>query len=88
MRPAGIAAFQKRNEERSAIYSYENRPEKLSSELEKKFRKNKRAWDFFQAQPPGYRRVAAFFVMGAKQEKTRISRLDRLILVSEAHERL
>jgi len=32
--------------------------------------------------------VAAFFVMGAKQEKTRISRLDRLILVSEAHERL
>ena len=88
MRPAGVAAFEKLSRKKSAIYSYENRPEKLSSELEKRFRKNKQAWDFFQAQPAGYKRLAAFFVMGAKQEKTRISRLDRLIRASEANERL
>src|SRR5438128_203368 len=35
------------------------------------FRANKKAWRFFQTQPPGYRRIASWWVMSAKKEETR-----------------
>jgi len=88
MRPAGAAAFQKRDEKKSAIYSYEEKPGKLSLEFEKQFKKNKAAWKSFQGQPPWYKRRVTHFVMSAKHENTRISRLEKLILASEAGERL
>jgi uncharacterized protein YdeI (YjbR/CyaY-like superfamily) len=88
MRPAGMTAFEKRREERSGIYSYEKEPEKFSKDFETQFRRNRAAWNFFQKQPDGYKRLSIHFVMSAKQEKTRISRLEKLILVSEAGERL
>ena len=88
MHPAGISAFEKRDEKKSAIYQYENRPVEFSRDLEKQFRANKGAWKFFRAQPPGYQRLLVFYVMSAKQEKTRISRLEKLILASEAGKRL
>src|SRR5881394_263753 len=47
MKPAGLMAFEKRKENKSRIYSYENEPAKLSREFEKKFRANKKAWAFF-----------------------------------------
>jgi len=84
----GLAAFNKRDEKKSEIYSYENRAEVLSPKFEKIFRKNKLAWEFFNKQPAGYRRNCIHFVETAKQEKTRISRLDKLILASEAGKRL
>ena len=84
MRPAGMAAFEKRNEQKSAIYSYENRPEKLSDEYEIALKSNQKAWDFFQSQPPSYRRTAIYLVMSAKQEATRLKRLNDLIADSEA----
>ena len=76
---AGLAAFQKRNEQKSAIYSYENRPEKLDSENEILFRSHEQAWAFFQSQPPSYQRTAIYWVMSAKQEATRQKRLNDLI---------
>ncbi len=88
MRAGGMAAFDRRDERKSAIYAYENKAESLSSECERRFRENKRAWDSFQEQPPWYKRQAAHLVMSAKQEKTRIRRLEKLILVSEEGKRL
>jgi len=88
MNPAGIAAFEKRTDAKSAIYSYEIDPEKLDREYEKLFRNEKQAWKFFTRQPPGYRRQMINRVMGAKQEKTRLSRLKKLILASENGKRL
>ena len=88
MHPAGLNAFEKRDDKKSAIYQYENRPKKLDPELMKVFRKNKKAWAYFTSQPPWYQRLGAHFVMSAKQEKTRSSRLERLILASEAEKRL
>ena len=41
-----------------------------------------------QAQPPGYRRMAAVFVMTAKREETRLRRLQILIEASERGVRL
>ncbi len=87
MRPAGVQAFERRAGDRSEIYAYEQRMgAKLSAEYEKKFRANEKAWKYFQAQPPGYRRTASWRVISAKKEETRLKRLTQLIDDSE-HER-
>lgn len=87
MQPAGRAAFERRAESRSQIYSYEQRSEAvLDDAAERAFRANARAWEFFNAQPPSYRRTAVYWVMTAKKEETRKSRLATLIDDS-AHER-
>lgn len=88
MMPPGIAAFETRDEERARKYSYENRPRSLAAGYEKKFRANKKAWQFYETQPPGYRRTASFWVTSAKQEDTRLRRLDQLIACSSKGERL
>jgi uncharacterized protein YdeI (YjbR/CyaY-like superfamily) len=80
MRPAGVAAFERRSEDRSGIYSYEQRQQaKLEPEQEREFRANAAAWSFFQAQPAGYRRTATHWVVSAKREETRRARLATLI---------
>jgi len=87
MQPAGLKAFEKRSDDKSAIYSYEQRKTaKLSGDYEKKFRAQKKAWEFFQSQPPWYRRVASFWVISAKKEETRLKRLATLIEASERGE--
>ena len=89
MQPAGLKAFAAREESNSRIYAYENR-DKISFDpaLEERFRANEKAWNFFQAQPPGYRKLATFYVMGAKQDATRQRRLDNLIADSAAGNRI
>ena len=88
MHPAGLAAYERKEDHRSAIYSYENRPREFAPEYEKRFRKSKKAWRFFETQPPGYRRLMIFWVVSAKQETTRLSRLEKLIEVCEDGRRL
>jgi len=83
MRPPGLAAFEGRDLKKAQLYSYERKTSKLDGELEKKFKANKKAWEFFQAQPPGYRHVISWYVISAKQEETRLRRLERLIWDSE-----
>lgn len=79
MKPAGIAAFEKRKAHKSAIYSYEKAPEKLSEDFLQQFKANKAAWKYFEAMPPSYRKPAIHWVMTAKQENTRIKRMSELI---------
>jgi uncharacterized protein YdeI (YjbR/CyaY-like superfamily) len=89
MTPAGLAAFARREEARSAVYSYENRHlAALDPEREAKFKARKRAWEFFSRQPPSYRQTAIYWVMNAKREETRSKRLARLIEASTAARRL
>jgi uncharacterized protein YdeI (YjbR/CyaY-like superfamily) len=88
MRPAGLAAFARRSEERSGIYSSEQGSEvELGEEFEGLFRANPAAWDFFRSRPAGDRRTAAWWVVSAKKEETRLRRLATLIEDS-AHGRL
>jgi uncharacterized protein YdeI (YjbR/CyaY-like superfamily) len=87
MQPAGLAAFQARKEDRSRRYSYEQQGLKLAGEYEKKLKANRKAWNFWSAQPPGYRRTAGWWVMSAKKEVTRLRRLEQLI-VDSASERI
>lgn len=86
--PSGRAAFAKRDEARSRIYSYENRSRGLDAAREAEFRKHNRAWTYFEAQPPSYRKTAAFWVMSAKRDETRERRLMTLIERSRNRERL
>jgi uncharacterized protein YdeI (YjbR/CyaY-like superfamily) len=85
MRPAGLAAFERRSDDRTAIYSYEQRKTaKLDAEQERRFRANPAAWKWFQAQPAGYRRTASYWVISAKRPETRERRLEQLIADSAA----
>jgi uncharacterized protein YdeI (YjbR/CyaY-like superfamily) len=79
MRPAGLKVFQARDPKKSGLYSFEQRPQKLDGKYEKQLRANKKAWEFFQAQPPWYQRTASFWVISAKKEETRLKRLTTLI---------
>ena len=88
MEPAGRKAFAARRENRSGIYSYEQRSEELPEPYAKLFRRNKIAWKFFEAQPLGYRKQRIWWVVSAKQEVTRFARLDKLIATSAAERRL
>jgi len=88
MHDAGLRAFEARDEKKSRIYSYERQTASLDPAQEKQFRANRKAWRFFSAQPPGYRRIAAFYVVSAKREETRARRLANLIDHSARHRRL
>jgi uncharacterized protein YdeI (YjbR/CyaY-like superfamily) len=88
MRPAGLKAFEARKEYRSGIYSYEQRSEKLPDVYEKPLKQNKKAWAFFQAQPPGYRKIIGWWIVSAKKEETRLKRLKKLIEESAQQRRI
>ena len=88
MRPAGIAAFERRDEKKSVIYAYEQKNAVLGEDYEARFRANTKAWEFFEAQAAYYRRTAIWWVISAKQEGTRLKRLDKLISKSEAGEKV
>lgn len=88
MHPAGLAAFAARDPAKTELYSYERETAALDAEAERRFRADPAAWDFFQAQPPSYRRTVTWWVVSAKKVETRRRRLDKLIAASAAGRRL
>jgi uncharacterized protein YdeI (YjbR/CyaY-like superfamily) len=85
MHPAGLAAFEQRTGERSGVYSFEqSQVPALTPELQERFRTNLDAWEFFQKQPPWYRKTAAWWVVSAKKEETKWKRLAKLMECSAA----
>ena len=85
MTDAGRAAWAKRREDRTGVYSFEARePAVLPPEFEARLRANEKAAEFFYSQPPGYRKTAIHLVVSAKREETRERRLEQLIADSEA----
>ena len=88
MRPRGLAAFAARQENRSGIYSYEQRRDQLEEPYAGLLAKNGSARAFFEKQPPGYRKVIGWWVVSAKREATRLERLKKLIDMSAKGQRL
>ncbi|MCW5876957.1 MAG: YdeI/OmpD-associated family protein [Anaerolineales bacterium] len=88
MQPAGLAIYQARREDRSGIYSFEQGETGLSAELEERFKAQAAAWEFFNAQPPGYQKTMRHWVSSAKKEETQLKRLERLMEVSARSERI
>lgn len=88
MRPGGLKAFAARIENKSGIYSYEQRSTELSEPYAKALKKNKAAWNFFGKQPPSYRKMIGWWIVSAKREETRMARLAKLISESAKGRRL
>ncbi len=84
----GLKVFHERDQSLEKTYAYENEPRELSEEYEQIFREKPEAWEFFLAQAPSYRRVMNYRIMAAKQEETRLRRLDLLIKASAENRRL
>ncbi len=79
MRPTGVKAFAARRENKSGIYAYEQRRAELEEPYNGMLKKNKAAWDFFQARPPSYRKTLNWWIVSAKKEETRLKRLEKLM---------
>ena len=89
MTPAGLRAFQARAPEGAGPISYEQRAAaRLDEAQESALRSNRKAWDFFRAQPEGYRRTAIWWVVSAKRPETRQRRLETLVADSARGERV
>ena len=88
MKKPGLDVYNNRKDSKSGIYSFENEIIKLDDNFERIFKANQNAWDFFQKQAPSYQKTRIHWVMSAKQETTRISRLNKLIKASEKQNRL
>ncbi len=82
--PAGRAAHARRRDDRTGIYSFENRKQAvLSPTQEARFRADQAAWDYFTSRPQSYRTAAIWWVISAKREATRERRLAQLIADSK-----
>ncbi len=86
--PAGLAAFEARSPTKTGIHAFEQDTPELAAADIRAFKKNRAAWKFFQAQPPGYRRLMSWRVTSAKREETRAKRLQMLIDASAEGMRL
>ena len=88
MTEAGIRAYERREEGRSGIYSYEQRELALDSPYVARLLKNKAARKFWESEAPSYRKAAIWWVVSAKTEATRDRRLATLIADSAAGRRI
>ena len=88
MRSTGLKAFAARIENKSGVYSYEQRNTELKQAYAKLLKKNEAAWKFFETQPPSYRKMIDWWIISAKKEQTRMARLAKLISESAKGRRL
>lgn len=88
MEPAGLRAWEQRDETKSRRYSFERENVSLGETHEAEFRRDAKAWTFFQAQPPSYRRTATWWVVSAKKPETQLRRLRTLIADSANGQRI
>lgn len=79
MRPAGLRAFEARRADKTGVASFERPLQILEPDELRQFKRNARAWAFWEAQPPGYRKTATHWVVSAKRPETRLKRLGVLI---------
>ena len=80
MQPAGLQAFELRQETKSGIYSHEQRdPIEFRPDEQTAFQANIEAWSFFQSRPASYRKAVMWWIVSAKKEETRAKRFATLI---------
>jgi uncharacterized protein YdeI (YjbR/CyaY-like superfamily) len=79
VQPPGRAAYEQRDEARTKRYAFEREQVALDPRQQKQFKANRKAWAFYQALPPSYRKTITWWVVQAKKEETRQRRLEALI---------
>jgi uncharacterized protein YdeI (YjbR/CyaY-like superfamily) len=88
MKPEGLKAFRLTDEDKARVYLNESHPVELPANYKKKLMSNEKAWKYFSSMPPSYQKITVRWVMDAKQEKTRDSRLETLIKDSAAGQKV
>lgn len=88
MTSAGLAAYEARKENRSGVYSYEQRRPRLEEPYQSLLQQDEAAWAFFAAQPPSYRKAMSWWILSAKREETRLRRLEKLRIFSAKGQRV
>ncbi len=88
MRRAGLAAFEARRENRTGVYTYEQRSVELAEPYAGLLKQDAAAWTYFQGQSASYRKAVSWWIVSAKQEATRLKRLGKLKICSAQGERL
>src|SRR3954453_8469558 len=86
--PAGIRAYEARRPDRIGVYSHDSGKANFPADLEARFLLDGPAWDFWNRQPPSYRRQMTWWVISAKRDDTRERRPSGLIAESGAGGRL
>jgi uncharacterized protein YdeI (YjbR/CyaY-like superfamily) len=76
---AGRAAFAARRENKSGVYSFEQPSVELPDTYTKLLQANRKAWAHFESRAPSYRKAVMWWIVSAKQEATRLRRLEMLI---------
>jgi len=71
----GRAARAKWDDAGEAGYSHERGPMELDAASAKRLRANAKAWAFWQAQIPSYRKMVAGWLLSPKREETRTKRI-------------
>ena len=88
VKPSGIDVFNKRDEKKTNLYSFEQKKAKFPAEFEKKLKANKKAWNYFQKLPSYAKRVSTWWIISAKKEETKLNRLAVLIKCSEEERKI
>lgn len=83
MKKAGIEAYDRRNPANSQKASFGQGSIELPPEYISMIQGNNKAWIFFNTLPPSIKKPSIWFVINAKQEATRLRRLQILIDSSE-----
>lgn len=88
MHESGMTVYNLRKPEKTGVYGFEKPLQELDVKLEKAFKSNKKAWEFFDKQAPSYKKIIFHWLMDAKQEKTQLSRLEKTIQASSEGKKL
>jgi uncharacterized protein YdeI (YjbR/CyaY-like superfamily) len=89
MTPAGEKAFSHRTEAKSRIYAFEQAESaELSAEEIIAFKREKAAWAYFEACPPGYKKQMLHRITTVKRAETRAARFAKLVEACKKGERI
>lgn len=88
MMEPGRAAFAKRDDKRTAIYSYERDAAVFAPDELRRLKRDRAAWKYFSEEAPYYQRLCTNWVVSAKRLETRQRRLATLIECSHDGRRI
>ena len=88
MKRAGLAAFNARDAQKTGRYSYERDNPTFDAASLRALKADRKAYAYFEALPPGVKRVVTHWITSARREETRARRLAHLIERSRAGKRI
>lgn len=89
MTPAGLEAYKNRIPyEKEFQKVRESKTIELTPEIEKAFKKNKKAWDYFTNLAPSHKKHYIGWIISAKREETRKKRIKEAVQLLSKNEKL